>query len=180
LTYLGLANIEAHTGACVPVVAAGSSLKSAVRRFVAGDVLFARMRPELRKVCLVPEGVAEGFASSECLVLVPRAGRDGDGPVMLPELLALLLRSDLVYGQTVHLVIGTGRPRLSRAAVLNVRLPCPPVAEQQRLLERYRKLARESQAQLRESATVAARARQLGAEAGRQLVHDILFPRAGK
>jgi hypothetical protein len=178
LTYLGLANIEAHTGVCAPVVVAGSTLKSAVRRFVAGDVLFARMRPELRKVCLAPEGV-EGFVSSECLVLVPRTGRDGDGLLMLPELLALLLRSDLVYGQVVHLVIGTGRPRLSRPAVLNVRLPCPPLSEQRRLLGAYRKSGREAQALRQESETVAAKARQVGADAGRRLLQDILFPRPG-
>src|SRR5205814_2120794 len=113
LTYLGLANIEAHTGACTPSVVRGSSLRSSVKRFAPGDVLFARMRPELRKVCLVPDGLGEGFASAECLVLVPRADPATGGPLFLPELLALLLRSDLTFGQLVHLVVGIGRPRLS-------------------------------------------------------------------
>jgi restriction endonuclease S subunit len=122
----------------------------------------------------VPDSIAEGFVSAECLVLVPRVGRQDGRLVMLPELLALLLRSDFIYGQVVHLVIGTGRPRLSRSTVLNIRLPCPSLAEQRRLLEVYRKSEREARALLRESERVAAQARQVGTEASRRLVHDIL------
>jgi hypothetical protein len=174
LTYLGLANVEANTGNCSPAVVDGSSLKSAVRRFVCGDLLFAKMRPELRKVCLIPDEIDEGFASAECLVLVPKRDPATGEPVMLPELLALLLRSDLVYGQVVHLVIGIGRPRLNKNAILNVRLPRPPLQEQRRLLELYRRSERTSLALTAENERAAEKARQVMAEAGRQLVDDIL------
>src|SRR5439155_8280415 len=76
-TYVGLANIAAYTGDCTPALVGGTSVKSTVKRFAAGDILFAKMRPELRKVCLVPEEIEEGYASAECLVLVPRPARDG-------------------------------------------------------------------------------------------------------
>jgi type I restriction enzyme M protein len=176
LTYLGLANIEAYTGVCSPVIVSGSSLKSSVKRFVSGDILFAKMRPELRKVCLVPEEIDEGFASAECLVLVPKTDKETRGPMMLPELLSIVLRSDLVYGQIVHLVIGIGRPRLNKMVVLNVRLPCPPLEQQRRLLELYRKSERAAQALMLESQQFVDRARQISLNARKQLVDDLLHP----
>jgi type I restriction enzyme M protein len=179
LTYLGLANIEASTGACAPVVVSGSSLKSAVKRFVGGDILFAKMRPELRKVCLIPEEIDEGFASAECLVLVPRLDERTGEALILPELLSILLRSDLVYGQIVHLVIGIGRPRLSKTAVLNVRLPCPPPRDQRRLLESYRRSERASRALIAEGEKASERARQILMEARKHLVDNLLGSRNG-
>ncbi len=176
LTYLGLANIEAYTGVCSPVIVSGSSLKSSVKRFVSGDILFAKMRPELRKVCLVPEEIDEGFASAECLVLVPKTDKETREPIMLPELLAILLRSDLVYGQIVHLVIGIGRPRLNKSVVLNVRLPCPRLKHQRRLRELYRRSERAAQALMLESQQFADRARQISMSARKQLVEDLLDP----
>jgi DNA-binding transcriptional MerR regulator len=175
LTYLGLANIEAYTGVCAPAVVNGSSLKSSVKRFVAGDILFAKLRPELRKVCFIPQEVDEGYASSECLVLVPKVDKGTRDPVLLPELLAILLRSDLVFGQIVHLVIGIGRPRLGRTAILNVRLPVPPQNEQRRLLESYRRSEKASQVFMNESETAAERARQVLREARKRLVDDLLI-----
>jgi excisionase family DNA binding protein len=180
LTYVGLANIEAHTGECSPAVVPGSSLKSAVKRFVAGDILFAKMRPELRKVCLVSEEIDEGFVSAECLVLVPRADEKTGEPLMLPELLSALLRSDLVYGQIIHLVIGIGRPRLNRSAVLNVRIPTPPPGEQRRLVELYRRSRRASEALMAESAKALERARRIVTESRAQLVQDLLSPANGR
>jgi hypothetical protein len=98
---------------------------------------------------------------------------------MLPQLLAILLRSDLVYGQIVHLVIGIGRPRLSKAVVLNVRLPCPPPKEQRRVLELYRRSEQASQALIAESEKSAARAGQVILEARKRLVDDLLAPQNG-
>lgn len=174
ITYVGLANIEAHSGVCAPTTINCASLKSAVKRFLSGDILFAKMRPELRKVCLIPEEIDEGFASAECLVLVPRRDQRGN-PLMLAELLALLLRSDLVYGQLVHLVTGIGRPRLSPSAVQNVRLPVPPVAEQRRLLELFHRSEAAADTLMAQSQRSLAEAREIIADAGRQLVQDILI-----
>jgi len=171
VTYIGLADIEPRTGRVTPELIDGNHLKSTVRRFRPGDILFAKMRPELRKACLVSEEVGEGVVSSECLVLVTRK-RNGDW-VLLPELLAALLRSDLCYGQLVHTVTGIGRPRVSKGAVLSLRLPVPPPEEQKRVLELYRRailaadeLERESQATLR-------RAMRLRDEAQEMLVSDL-------
>ena len=72
VTYLGLANIESHTGVYSAILVDSSSLRSSVKRFVSGDILFAKMRPALRKVCLIGDDIDDGFVSSECLVLTPR------------------------------------------------------------------------------------------------------------
>jgi type I restriction-modification system DNA methylase subunit len=175
ITYVGLANIEAHTGVCSPVVVSGVSLKSSVKRFVGNDIIFSKMRPELRKVCLVPHDVAEGFTSSECLVLVPKVDRKTGEPIMLRELLSLLLRSDLVYGQIVHLVIGIGRPRLSKSAVMNIRIPVPPVKDQRRLLELYQRSEAASRALIVESQQALQKSEDIMADARKRLLDDLLM-----
>jgi tRNA1(Val) A37 N6-methylase TrmN6 len=162
ITYVGLANIESHTGVVSPTVVPGSTLKSSVKRFECGDVLFAKMRPELRKVARVPADVAEGFCSAECLVLVPK---DKGQHVMLPELLTQLLRSDLVYGQLVHQVMGIGRPRLRPADVMAVRVPLPPLEEQQALLARLDQAEAASRALMQESERACAKAAQIRIDA---------------
>jgi type I restriction enzyme M protein len=174
ITYVGLANIEAHTGNCSPTVVPGVTLKSSVKRFQANDILFSKMRPELRKISLIPGDVSEGFASSECIVLIPRKeSLDGD-LVMLPELLSLLLRSDLVYGQIVHQVIGIGRPRLSKAAVLNVRIPVPSIKDQRRLLELYNRSEKAALALFVESQEALRKSEVIISDARRQLLNDLL------
>jgi hypothetical protein len=137
LIYVGLANIEAYTGTFSPEFRAGATIRSTARRFLPGDILYSKMCPELRKVCLIPQASEAGFASSECLILVPRMNRGTGKPFVFPELPVLLLRSDLFFGQVVHLVKGIGRPRVSKSAVLKAKVPVPPLPLQSRLLELY-------------------------------------------
>ena len=176
IRYVGLANIEAHTGIYTPTLVSGSSLRSSVKCFVSGDILFARMRPALRKVCLINDDIDEGFASSECLVLTPKSNPLTGEPLILPELLTLLLRSDLVYGQVIHLVTGIGRPRLSTTAILNIRLPVPPLDEQTRLLNLYHRSDSIARSLVTDSERALQSASQIMADAGRALVDDILSP----
>lgn len=129
ILYTGLANIEAGTGVAHQVPTPAASLKSAVKRYESNDILFARMRPNLRKVALMSfsEG---GYASPECSVLSVR--RDAEGHyIVQPEILATLLRSDLVFGQIMHLIAGIGRPRLNIADLRKVRVPVPSYIAQQ-------------------------------------------------
>ena len=179
ITYLGLANIESQTGSYLPVLVDGPTLRSSVRRFVSGDVLFAKMRPALRKVCLIGEDIDEGFTSSECLVLTPKSDPATGVPLMLPSLLAVLLRSDLVYGQLVHLVTGIGRPRLSKRAILNVRLPVPDSAEQRRILDLYYCSDTTARSLVEESERALLDARQIMSQARRSLIDEILSPSGG-
>ena len=133
IVYVGLANIEATTGRCEPTIVRGATLKSAVLRALPGDILFAKMRPELRKVWRVPSHHGSVYASPECLVL---RARDG---AIDPDLLALILRTDLVFGQLVHQVIGIGRPRISLGSMLDISIPVPPAGRQRLILSAFRR-----------------------------------------
>lgn len=123
ILYTGLAHIEANSGRAVQEPTPTNSLKSSVKRYEPGDIVFARMRPALRKVALMAfeEG---GYVSPECSVLRPI--RSGENSTIDPELLATVLRSDLTFGQLTHLIAGIGRPRLSGKDIRGVRIPVPP------------------------------------------------------
>ena len=75
ILYTGLAHIEAMSGIARQVPTPANSLKSAVKRYEPGDIIFARLRPNLRKVALMDfsEG---GYVSPECIVL----NHQGKGP----------------------------------------------------------------------------------------------------
>ncbi len=173
LLYLGLADIEARSGRCTPRPVIGEQVRSGSLRVRPGDVLFARMRPELRKVCVAPDAPAPMVASAECLVLVPRR-KEGGEPAVAPRLLSLLLRSDLTRGQLVHLVTGIGRPRVSRSAVLAVRLPVPPLPVQRRLLRRFDAAVADARELRRRSRSLAADADRVESGARDELIRGLL------
>src|SRR5581483_8024918 len=56
IPYTGLANIEAETGIAEQAATPANSLKSAVKVYQRGDIVFAKMRPNLRKVALMDFG----------------------------------------------------------------------------------------------------------------------------
>ncbi len=136
LRFTGLANIQSFTGIATQVDTPSASVKSAVKKYYPGDILFARMRPNLRKSCLITVA-DEGYTSAECVVLVPRKDESGT-PILNPELLSILLRSDIVYGQIMHKVAGIGRPRISVNDLRQIRIPVPSASKQRALLQVYR------------------------------------------
>ena len=158
IPYLSLADIEKGTGRYSIQSVKGSRIKSSVRRFEAGDILFAKMRPQLRKAALVQEN---GFCSSECLVLKTRfRTMDGDQQTTLeepiegeadefrinPEFMSILLRSRLVYGQVMHHLTGIGRPRVPAREVMKVKIPIPPIEKQNALVSQFKSEEDESMA----------------------------------
>lgn len=135
ILYTGLANIEPRCGVAHQEPTPANSLKSAVKQYEPQDIIYARMRPNLRKVALMnfPEG---GYVSPECIVLTP--GRDETGEWLIdPLLLSVVLRSDLVFGQITHLITGIGRPRLSAKDLRQVRIPIPPLDQQREIRRTY-------------------------------------------
>lgn len=123
IPYTGLADIEAITGKYKRQIIPAVSLKSNVKRYEAGDILYARMRPNLRKVAYVGSGEG-GYVSPECVVLRVRENSEGI-PLIQPSLLASLMRSDLVYTQVEGRVAGIGRPRISSSDLLKTLIPIP-------------------------------------------------------
>ena len=137
ILYTGLAHIESYNGIAHQVPTPANSLKSAVKQYDPGDIAFARMRPNLRKVSLM--NFAEGgYLSPECVVLTPRKNEFG-AFIMDPLVLSVVLRSDLVFGQLTHLIAGIGRPRLNIRDLRSIRIPVPPLKIQNRLRLDYEK-----------------------------------------
>lgn len=137
IPYTGLAQIESRVGRAQQIMVSGNSLKSAVKKYEYGDILFAKMRPSLRKVVYIdfPES---GYASAECVVLVVKNDESGN-PVINPHLLSILLRSNFVYGQIIHLTAGIGRPRISLKDLLNIKIPLIDEKKQVKLLSEFNK-----------------------------------------
>ena len=155
IAYVGLSQIEAGTGQVQATLVNGESLKSTVHRYEPGDILYSKMRPALRKVCLTDDRYEEAWTSTECLVLVPRKNPNTSDHIIHPELLAAMLRSDIAQWQTAHLVAGIGRPRISENAVMGILIPTPPPEDQQQMLQALR-AARRNAAELTTQAEMAA------------------------
>jgi restriction endonuclease S subunit len=68
---------------------------------------------------------------------VLRVKEKDDSPIIDPNLLSILLRSDFCFGQITHLVTGIGRPRISSKAVRDIKIPIPFPMEQQRIIRDY-------------------------------------------
>lgn len=163
IPYTGLANIESYVGLAQQVRAPANSLSSAVKRYCHGDILFAKMRPGLRKVAYI-DWHTSGYTSAECIVLTVKE-RDG-APLIDPMLLSILLRSDFVFGQIIHLMAGIGRPRITLKDLLNVKVPVPPKGRQIEILEKFY-IAKQDYEKIRQ------KARQLGEAAAQMEVKAI-------
>lgn len=149
IMFTGLANIESYTGNITQVITPAASIKSAVKRYEMGDIVFSKMRPALRKAALIPFSKG-GFVSSECAVLTVRKDENNEF-IIDPALLSVLLRSDFVYGQIMGCVTGIGRPRISAKDLRNIKIPIPPKKIQEKALLSV-KTTQMSVSQLREKA----------------------------
>jgi 23S rRNA G2445 N2-methylase RlmL len=146
--FIGLANIEARTGEYDVSEIRGERIMSAVHVFRGGDIIFPRLRPELRKIVIIADNEEEGFVSSECVVLRGTDRLSGEPDLanvkfgageLDSEYLAFILRSDVIFGQLVYQITGLGRPRITKQGILNLRIPLPPMALQREIASVYRK-----------------------------------------
>ncbi|AMJ66233.1 restriction endonuclease subunit S [Hymenobacter sp. PAMC 26628] len=138
--YLSLGHVQSHTG---ELVASSETSEGNCFTFLAGDVLFMRLRPYLNKVYLAE---ADGCCSPEFHVLRVR-----DEAAIHADYLAVALRSKLMLLQTIHMMTGNTHPRLANEDVPDLILPVPPLAVQREVVaEVQRRRARARQ--LREAA----------------------------
>ena len=162
IRYTGLAHIESATGIAIQEPTPANSLKSAVKRYEPGEIIFAKMRPNLRKVALMDFDEA-GYVSPECSVFGVRPSDDGS-PRVDPLLLSILLRSDFVFGQIMHLIAGIGRPRISTTELKQVMIPIPPSSVQREIKRVYLETIAESGRLRRESEALRTAATRLGSQ----------------
>lgn len=139
-TFLGLSNVEPHTGE--RVTSAEDPGVGTVFEFKRGDVLLGRLRPYLNKVLLATEN---GVCSTEFHVLRPRRNSGGQD-IVSAEYLAAVLRSSLVLNQTRYMMTGNTHPRLANEDVGALVVPVPSHKTQEavaREVQRRRTTARQ-------------------------------------
>lgn len=103
-----------------------STLRSVALQAQVGDVVFARLRPNFRKVVQLREAVA---VSSEAFVL--RAG-----PAVDSRYLLYLMAHPTLTARCVQASDGTRMPRVKWDFVASQRISLPPLEEQQRVGEK--------------------------------------------
>ena len=130
--YVGLENIESHTGRYIP--SNDQESISSAFAFRKGQVLFPKLRPYLNKVFLAP---FDGLCSTEFHVL--------EGITIRSEFLALFLRSNLVVKQTKHLMSGNTLPRLQTEDIETLLIPEVDDSVQQRIVGKAEKWMAEAE-----------------------------------
>lgn len=128
---------------------------SATTPFEAGDVLFGKLRPYLRKVV-----VAEfsGRCTNEALAYRVSS------PALSQEYLALLLRSDAALSHA-SVTTGTRMPRTSARSMASMRVLLPPIEEQRRIVDLMSHMDAVTEGLAEESESVERMARSLRDEA---------------
>jgi len=124
LPYIGLEHLGQGTGR---IIATGTSggLASMKTRFHADDVLFGKLRPNLRKSAIAP---FSGIASTDIFVLRARDLVDSN-------YLFYLLSSDECFDFAVRTSAGTKMPRTSWTDMASYLVKLPPLPEQRRIAE---------------------------------------------
>ena len=122
--YIGLENLEKETGQ-VTNISFSENIKSIVNVFYSEDVLFGKLRPNLKKFW---HATFNGFCSTEILVLVPLSKN-----IILNGFLFLIIQSDGFLKLAESKVFGTKMPRTSWNILKNYCFTLPPLSEQQRI-----------------------------------------------
>ncbi|MEK7722909.1 MAG: N-6 DNA methylase, partial [Acidobacteriota bacterium] len=119
---IGLENIESNSGKVSnKPLELGSQILSTKNVFVNGDILYGKLRPYLNKVTLAD---FDGICSTDILVLKT------DSPILLKY----ILLSESFVSQTSDLMAGVSLPRIKVNEFLNVKIPLPTLAEQQKIV----------------------------------------------
>jgi type I restriction enzyme, S subunit len=122
--YVGLEHMQSHGSALIGWGAAKDSV-STNSVFAAGDVLFGKLRPNLRKSVLAP---FDGYCSTDILVLRAREGVD-------PRFAARLFQSEKVNAVAEATAIGTKMPRTSWRDLRSTKVFCPLKTEQSKVAD---------------------------------------------
>lgn len=140
--YLGLANVERNSGELVQSKEHAEGQSFYYRE---NDVLFARLRPYLNKVYRAER---EGVCSTEFHVMRVRSSAK-----VLPDYLAVILRSRLTLAQTRHMMTGNTHPRLANDDVINLIVPVPSEEVQRSIATDVRRRRKEARLLQGEAAT---------------------------
>jgi type I restriction enzyme S subunit len=121
--YIGLEHIPERA---IRIEMAGGSeaIRGMCVRYRQGDILFGKLRPNLRKSVLAP---IDGLGSTEILVLRPRPGID-------PSFAGHVLRSEKVFFDAERMTEGTRMPRTSWKTLSGIEVFAPSELRNQKLI----------------------------------------------
>ncbi len=126
MLHLGIDKIESATGKLLPLsTAADDRVTSAKYHFTQRDVVYSKIRPELRKATF-PR--FSGLASADAYPL--RASEK-----CLPEFLLLLLLTDAFRDASVAKSGRTKMPKINRRELFSIQVPIPPLSVQRRIVD---------------------------------------------
>lgn len=117
--YLGLEHVQSSTGEYSGVLAGSAGIKSNKFQFQPGDVLYGKLRPNLRKCAVAEES---GVCSTD---LVPLRPTDPETAYFL----ALQLRSEPFTAMVMRMIGGANLPRVSIKDLFTLSLPAPRADE---------------------------------------------------
>ena len=125
LPFVGVENVGAGTGILnYDTNSRVGSQRSTAFRFDERHVLYGKLRPYLNKVATPG---FPGKCSTELVPLLPREGVDRD-------FVAYLLRRKQTIEYVMTSVTGSRMPRTDMKALMSMRVPLPPLDEQQRIV----------------------------------------------
>lgn len=125
LHYVGLEHIGQGTGRLDDNVGLVADVVSQKSRFRDGDILFGKLRPNLRKVARPDFG---GVCSTDVIVFRTKANAD-------PDFLFYVLQTELLVTHAVATAAGTKMPRTHARSILSFEIGVPPLDEQRRIAE---------------------------------------------
>lgn len=122
--YIGLEHVGQGTGQ-LEGIGSAADVVSQKSRFHDGDLLFGKLRPNLRKVARPSFG---GVCSTDIIVLRAKPSAD-------PEFLFQVLQSDPLIAHAVATAAGTKMPRTHARSILSFEIAVPPLDEQRWIAE---------------------------------------------
>ena len=136
VTYIGLENLEPHTGRLVGrfVENDPTSIKSSKNVFGSGDILYGKLRPNLNKVWFADRN---GICSSDIFVIQPK---NGD---VEPKFYEHVFRSKQFNDEALKRLSGAQLPRINWQSLAGIEVPLPPLDVQREIvseIEGYQKV----------------------------------------
>lgn len=123
LPHIAPDNVESWTGKLLPFVTVKQAgVVSGKHHFKPGALLYSKIRPNLAKVVKVD---MEGLCSADMYPIISRIYRD--------YLLTYMLTADFVT-QAVREANRVAMPKINQAALSDIIVPVPPLAEQHRIV----------------------------------------------
>ncbi len=108
-----------------------------------GDILISRLPEPIGRACIVPNGLGKAITAVDCTIIRLK-------PICLSEYFIAYTNTTLYENQISTYTAGSTRQRISRKNLGTIKIPCPPIDEQQKFVLIIQQ-ANKSKAELQQS-----------------------------